>query len=304
MTKHCNIVYDLLPLYVDNACSEESKNMVEQHLKACPECKKKHEAMTTTILDVSMLPSTDAQSILLNRGNAAIKVIKRIKRRWMLSTLAILLLVPFIWLGVNQYRGEGLTYTNLYDQYSAVQFLHALEEKKYDKAYSYMNVKYYYEHELPKKLNDEENKLKLEDYLLIEHEGNQYYLNDTMLVSADNIDEYLLLKNEWYNMYKDMTYEQFYEASKINFVENMKEWEQLGYEITGFSLEHIEFINRSGHEVNALSFNIEIWNGVTTFKSNKLVLTGNNEGLFNLSGTYFSYDDLKMQTLIDGLSVW
>ncbi len=41
----CNIVRDLLPLYVDDCCSEESRKTVEEHLDKCPECKKISEAM-------------------------------------------------------------------------------------------------------------------------------------------------------------------------------------------------------------------------------------------------------------------
>lgn len=37
MTK-CNVIKDLLPLYVDNVCSADSKEMVDEHLKTCSEC--------------------------------------------------------------------------------------------------------------------------------------------------------------------------------------------------------------------------------------------------------------------------
>lgn len=35
----CNIIYDLLPLFKDDICSEESKNMVKEHLKNCEICR-------------------------------------------------------------------------------------------------------------------------------------------------------------------------------------------------------------------------------------------------------------------------
>lgn len=35
----CNVVKDLLPLYCDGVCSEESKNIVEEHLEECTPCK-------------------------------------------------------------------------------------------------------------------------------------------------------------------------------------------------------------------------------------------------------------------------
>ena len=37
---HCNVVKDLIPLYIDGCCSEESRIMVEEHIQACTACKK------------------------------------------------------------------------------------------------------------------------------------------------------------------------------------------------------------------------------------------------------------------------
>ena len=39
MSRQCKIVEDLLPLYHDGACSEESKQLVEEHLSQCEECR-------------------------------------------------------------------------------------------------------------------------------------------------------------------------------------------------------------------------------------------------------------------------
>ena len=36
----CNIIEDLLPLYVDDMVSEDSRQLVEEHLKTCPACRK------------------------------------------------------------------------------------------------------------------------------------------------------------------------------------------------------------------------------------------------------------------------
>lgn len=45
MNKQCEIVQDLLPLYVDNVCSKSSAEMVEEHVSQCSECLKLHEKM-------------------------------------------------------------------------------------------------------------------------------------------------------------------------------------------------------------------------------------------------------------------
>lgn len=39
MSKQCKIIEDLLPLYHDGVCSEESRQMVEEHLAQCEACR-------------------------------------------------------------------------------------------------------------------------------------------------------------------------------------------------------------------------------------------------------------------------
>lgn len=34
----CGVIQDLLPLYVDGAAGEESRALVEEHLRSCPVC--------------------------------------------------------------------------------------------------------------------------------------------------------------------------------------------------------------------------------------------------------------------------
>ena len=38
MNRECEIIRDLLPLYADDACSTASREIVDEHLKACPDC--------------------------------------------------------------------------------------------------------------------------------------------------------------------------------------------------------------------------------------------------------------------------
>lgn len=44
MKVKCPVVDDLLPLYIDGACSEESKKIVEEHLNECRSCLEKYRA--------------------------------------------------------------------------------------------------------------------------------------------------------------------------------------------------------------------------------------------------------------------
>ena len=45
----CAIVEELLPLYLEDLCSQEVKKYVEEHLKTCKECSSDYEKMMTDI---------------------------------------------------------------------------------------------------------------------------------------------------------------------------------------------------------------------------------------------------------------
>ena len=38
MKTDCNVIRDLLPLYADEVCSDESRVLVDEHLAECAEC--------------------------------------------------------------------------------------------------------------------------------------------------------------------------------------------------------------------------------------------------------------------------
>ena len=46
----CSVIQDLLPSYVDNICSEDSKELVREHVAGCSSCKAKLEQMKNTEL--------------------------------------------------------------------------------------------------------------------------------------------------------------------------------------------------------------------------------------------------------------
>jgi predicted anti-sigma-YlaC factor YlaD len=49
MKTNCKIIEDLLPLYIDEVCSDESKRLVEEHLEECDACSAKLRAQKATI---------------------------------------------------------------------------------------------------------------------------------------------------------------------------------------------------------------------------------------------------------------
>lgn len=58
---HCNIIKDLMPSYIDELCSEESKQLVEEHFKECNNCKKLYEQ--TSLETIPGTPATASKEI-------------------------------------------------------------------------------------------------------------------------------------------------------------------------------------------------------------------------------------------------
>ncbi len=81
----CNIIRDLLPLYAEDMVSEDSKNMVDDHLCGCDSCTKELGALKK------------AQSVPLDADTKSLNRVKNsIRRRRMLTVLAVLLTISSI----------------------------------------------------------------------------------------------------------------------------------------------------------------------------------------------------------------
>ena len=59
MKQNCKIIKDLLPLYIDDACSSESKKSVEEHLQECIDCKIELENLKSDIPNGGQLKYRD-----------------------------------------------------------------------------------------------------------------------------------------------------------------------------------------------------------------------------------------------------
>ena len=68
----CDTVKDMLPLYVDNIVSDDTRAIVEEHLASCDTCRKKYETMKNAVV----LPA-DGDAKQLQRFNGAWKKKKR-----------------------------------------------------------------------------------------------------------------------------------------------------------------------------------------------------------------------------------
>ena len=55
----CEIIRDLIPLYLDKVCSEDSRKLVEEHLAECSECRKYMKELETELEAVKQKKEED-----------------------------------------------------------------------------------------------------------------------------------------------------------------------------------------------------------------------------------------------------
>ena len=100
---HCNIIKDLLPLYIDDVCSEESKEIIETHILNCEDCRSEVISMKSDIPPIKIEENLD-------KAKSIIKISKKWKRemrKYLLEgvvvavTVLILFLILYIFVGVD-----------------------------------------------------------------------------------------------------------------------------------------------------------------------------------------------------------
>lgn len=104
MDSNCKVIQDMLPLYVDDICSNESRQMVENHIQNCPECA---EILTK-------LKNPAAIEVLIEEGDDVVKRHDRKVKRKSFTVgvvfAAILMIPVVICMIVNLAVGHGLSW--------------------------------------------------------------------------------------------------------------------------------------------------------------------------------------------------
>lgn len=87
----CNVIEDLLPLYVDDVASEDSRTLIDEHLKECEKCKRALNHMKendSLSIEDERISEKDDKTIILHLKK---KILKRIGWIAAVSSLIIIL---------------------------------------------------------------------------------------------------------------------------------------------------------------------------------------------------------------------
>lgn len=102
MTVNCDVIADLLPLYADGVCSEESTKIVEEHLKICKNCKELLSNLQDDKETDTIVP--DGNEVMAEQK----KVFRRHSMEFSLLLCGIFFLPIFVCLIVNLATGMTL----------------------------------------------------------------------------------------------------------------------------------------------------------------------------------------------------
>lgn len=76
MKKECAVVQDLLVLYEDDVLKEESKQMIEEHIRGCEECMRIYEDAGKKLPDIEGVPEASENE----HEMSTVRIIKRMKK--------------------------------------------------------------------------------------------------------------------------------------------------------------------------------------------------------------------------------
>ena len=127
----CKIIEDLLPLYEEGICSEETREAIEQHLNECERCKNLYKGMQE-------IPMTQFERPKSVQDKAMKNGLKKIKKYWWGSIFIAIMIVPLSILGWNQYNESGICFTNLNELRIANAFVKHLDQGDYAGAFKYI----------------------------------------------------------------------------------------------------------------------------------------------------------------------
>ena len=106
MNTQCNLVRDLLPLYLEDMVHPETADYIQEHLRSCPSCRAELEELKKEDAWTSTLPSPRAEE-----AKPLQRVLKRLNRQFYSLSYAALIFLMF--LGFGWTGGEHLMYNSL-----------------------------------------------------------------------------------------------------------------------------------------------------------------------------------------------
>lgn len=146
MSKQCKIIEDLLPLYHDGVCSEESRQMIEEHLAQCAQCRS-----LLSKIDQELAAPAEAEDVKLLEGIG--RAVRKVRKKALATGAAIVLaVVLLLFAGVSAwwYGHEYRYYSAFAEGQTAVTVVESTKlGTKSEEMYTWSDDTYQYEVVVP-----------------------------------------------------------------------------------------------------------------------------------------------------------
>ncbi|MGN1090412.1 MAG: zf-HC2 domain-containing protein, partial [Huintestinicola sp.] len=146
----CSIIEDILPLYADNICSEESRQAVDEHCADCMDCSEKLRAMK------AVLPESKLEGKPVNPVR---KIAAHYVRLSAVTILGCLIVFSLIFLRMNGDISEKITAKSC--ERAMNDFALHLEKQEYTEAFKDMDFLCYWKENPADEFDYSEEELEL-----------------------------------------------------------------------------------------------------------------------------------------------
>ena len=251
----CEIMKDLLPAYAAGECSDATRQAVEEHVTTCASCAKSLRAMTEPAVTAevsreqgagdSEIPGRlgemddPARREELGKEMTFKKGFKKIRRRWLISILCVLLIIPLSglgYLGYNEARGEGYAFSNLNGLRNVDSFMKSFQKGEYEAIIEYFDIEPMY------------REVTMDQYYV----GTYIYPNDYRLVEIGGAKYYadIMIDRSEFEPYKESGKDAAFWADVI--IENADSWKDIAIPAQAFA-EAAEIASESlDEEINII----------------------------------------------------
>ncbi len=227
----CKVYNDLILLYVSEECTDYTRQLVEEHLKICPECQKHYQDLLQPITQVELEPDILEEKV---KGYEVKKSFLKIRKRWIISVVSAVLILGWTicigYLTYNQARGEGACFTNQDELMMAKSFFKAIENGKYEEAFSMLNIEEMYKYIT---FDQVEN--------LVNLQGKLYSVDP--IYERSMVEKEILINKitKCSEYYKEMGFKSYNEKQQKEFLRRMEDMKSQGVTIKDYMVDAIYY---------------------------------------------------------------
>lgn len=244
----CEVYNDLILLYVSDECTECTRQLVEEHLKGCPNCQKYYQELSEPITQVELKPDLLEEKV---KEFEVKKSLLKIRKRWFISVVSVVLIlgltIGICYMTYNQVRGEGICFTNPDELMMSKSFIKAIKNGDYEKAFSMLNIEKMYKYITFEQVEN-----------LVNLQGRLYTVEPINEWSMDEKEVLINKVTMCSDYYKRMGLKSYKEKQWKEFLRRMENINSQGVTITDYTIDAIHYMKNVDNDKGSWDIDIKV----------------------------------------------